>query len=123
MTPNLSSFFSTVPVNLSNAKHRSVFTVSHAVFSWPSYSRPMPVEVLFSLMLVSLTRLTSMNMFITNCANPPLLYDRGADILRALVCFLSLDFIRLTLRSTDQCEALVPSPSSISFSLDEPSNP
>ena len=33
MSPNLSSFFSTVPLNLSNATQRSVFTVSHAVFS------------------------------------------------------------------------------------------
>ncbi|MGH0145837.1 UNVERIFIED_CONTAM: hypothetical protein FKN15_041785 [Acipenser sinensis] len=33
MSPNLSSFFSTVPLNLSNAKQRSVFTVFHAVFS------------------------------------------------------------------------------------------
>jgi len=33
MSPNLSSFFSTVPVYLSNAKHRPEFTVSHAVFS------------------------------------------------------------------------------------------
>jgi len=50
----------------------------------------MPVEVLFSLMLVSLTGFTSIK---TNYANPPLLYDRGADILRAVVCFMLLVFI------------------------------
>jgi len=35
--------------------------------SRPSNSRHMPVEVLFSLMLLSLTGFISINMFITNC--------------------------------------------------------
>jgi len=81
MSPNLSSFFSTEPVHLSNAKYRTVFTVSHAVFS-QAFGHLTPGLYL-------------LNMFITNCASPPLLYDRGADILRAVVCFLSLDFIWL----------------------------
>jgi len=66
-------------------------------------------------------------MFITICANPPLRHDRRADILQAVV-FLPVTGFHSTdltdfVRSTDQCEALAPSPSSISFSLDESSNP
>jgi len=82
MSPNLFSFFSTVPVNLSKAKHRSVFTVSQAAFSQAlGHLTPglLPVEVVFYLMLVSLTGFTSMNN----------LMNRQPTVRKSSTCLLS----------------------------------